>query len=86
MMVVFFVHFLAFLMLKKTYMKRNAEKISIEVGDEGPSLYVVKTPHQGNGATSLNLPSAHLHQTRPEVAVLGWDVRSYRLSLREHKA
>jgi hypothetical protein len=66
-------------------MKRNAEKISVEVGDEGSGLRAVKTPLGGSGATDLTLPSANGHQPRPEIAVLGWDVRSYRLSLRENK-
>jgi len=66
-------------------MKRNAEKILGEGGDEDSGLHVVEMPRQANGATALTSPSAHSRQPRPEIAVLGWDVRSYRLALRENK-
>jgi hypothetical protein len=68
-------------------MKRNAEKVSVEASYEESELRIVETPHQGNGATTLTLPSAcHADRRRPEIAVLGWNVRSYRLALRESKA
>jgi hypothetical protein len=68
-------------------MKRNAQKIQDEVGDQDSELHVVETPPQRGGAKTLILPSAaHAPRLRPEIAVLGWEERSYRLSLRESKA
>jgi hypothetical protein len=73
-------------MLKTTYMKRNAEKSPVEDNDQEPRLHIVETPRQGGGATALSLPAeCHADQPRPEIAVLGWNVRSYRLALRENK-
>jgi len=47
----------------------------------------METPHRGNGVTAMSLPSAsQAPRPRPEIAVLGWNVRSYRLSLRVSKA
>jgi len=66
-------------------MKRNAEAVSSEA-EQNPSLHVVETPRQGGGARTLPFPSAsHAPRPRPEIAVLGWDERSYRLALRESK-
>jgi hypothetical protein len=68
-------------------MKRNAEKAQIEDNDEPVRLRIVESPNGCHGGTSLTLPAAGRgQQTRPEIAVLGWDVRSYRLSLRTSKA
>jgi hypothetical protein len=66
-------------------MKRNAEKMQVEVDNQEPGMRV-ETAQQGSGATSMGLSSACQAQSpRPEIAVLGWNVRSYRLSLRESK-
>jgi hypothetical protein len=68
-------------------MERNAEKMPVEVDEQDSGLHMVKTPHQGGGAKTLILPSAcHARQSRPEIAVLGWSARSYRLALRQGKA
>lgn len=66
-------------------MKRSAEKISDEADDEDSGLRVVKT-NRGNGAAGVSHSSDRdADQRRPEIAVLAWNVRSYRLSLRENK-
>lgn len=68
-------------------MKQNVDNSSVEVADQGPELHVVETPSQGGGATTLTPPSTrHARQARPEIAVLGWKERFYRLALRESKA
>jgi hypothetical protein len=65
-------------------MKRNADKLPVEATDEESRLRIVQTPHNSNGA-ALSLPANRATAARPEIAVLGWDVRSYRLSLRSSK-
>jgi hypothetical protein len=68
-------------------MKQNSENSSVEVADQDPESYAVETPRAGGSATTSTLPSArHARQARPEVAVLGWKERFYRLALRESKA
>jgi hypothetical protein len=68
-------------------MKQNAENSPVEVADQDPESYGVETPRQGGSATTLTTPSAyHSRRPRPEVAVLGWKERFYRLTLRESKA
>lgn len=67
-------------------MKRNAEKLPVELGARNAASNIVELPRQGNGATTLVESAAHAARPRPEIAVLGWNVRSYRLSLRESKA
>jgi hypothetical protein len=67
-------------------MKQNANKMSVEARDQDSSLHIVEAPNEASGAKTIVLPSAcHAPQPRPEIAVLGWDVRSYRLALRENK-
>jgi hypothetical protein len=68
-------------------MKQNAENSSVEVADQDAELSGVETPRAEGSATTLTLPSArHSRRSRPEVAVLGWKERFYRLALRESKA
>jgi hypothetical protein len=68
-------------------MKQNAEKTSDEGADQGPDLHVVEKPRQEGNARTLRLPSSRRSRSsRPEIAVLGWDVRFYRLALRASKA
>jgi hypothetical protein len=68
-------------------MKQNAEQQVDEVADQSPDLHVVEAPGRGNGAKNLPLPSTRQsRQSRPEIAVLGWKARFYRLSLRTSKA
>lgn len=62
-------------------MKRNGEKRAVEAENQDTE-FATKTPRQ-NG---LCADGRDCHHGRPEIAVLGWDVRSYRLSLRENKA
>jgi hypothetical protein len=67
-------------------MKQNAENSPVEVADQDTELNEVETSCPGGSATTLTLPSArHARQARPEVAVLGWQERFYRLALRESK-
>jgi hypothetical protein len=73
--------------IKTGVMERNTEASPVEEANQNPSLRVVEAPRQSRGATTLILPSAcHAPRPRPEIAVLGWNVRSYRLSLRQTKA
>jgi hypothetical protein len=68
-------------------MKQNAENSPVEVADQDPELHVVETPCAGGNAITLIPRSVrHARQSRPEVAVLGWKERFYRLALRESKA
>jgi hypothetical protein len=68
-------------------MKQNAENLPVEVADQDRELCVVETSRPGGSATTLTPHSArHARRTRPEVAVLGWKERFYRLTLRESKA
>jgi hypothetical protein len=67
-------------------MKRDAEQIPVEVSEEALRIRIVKPRNGGHGGLSLTLPAAGQdHQSRPEIEVLGWDVRSYRLALRASK-
>lgn len=66
-------------------MKRNAEKSTIEAGCDEAGVSVLETPRQSNGVNTAET-AGNAHRPRPEIAVLGWDVRSYRLSLRSGKA
>jgi hypothetical protein len=65
-------------------MKRNEDKVQAEVTNEEFRLRVAPTPANGNGGAP-SLPAHRATGARPEIAVLGWDVRSYRLSLRTSK-
>jgi len=68
-------------------MKQNADNSSVEVAGQSAGLHVVETPRPGGSATTLTPPSArHARRVRPEIAVLGWKERFYRLALRESKA
>jgi hypothetical protein len=67
-------------------MKQNAENISDQAPDEAPDFRIVEAPEAEGRATTLTLPSfRRARRSRPEIAVLGWDVRFYRLALRESK-
>lgn len=66
--------------LEFSVMKRNAEKTPIEVEDQD-GAGATEAHRQVNGTTARGRDN----QTRPEIAVLGWDARSYRLSLRQVK-
>ena len=66
-------------------MKRNAEKLPVEANGHDSGMSNGEAPQQGNGAN--HIPSeGNTPQPRPEIAVLGWNIRSYRLSLRTNKA
>jgi hypothetical protein len=67
-------------------MKRNADKNPIEAGGEDSGTSVLETSRRRNGTNTALSSAADAPQQRPEIAVLGWDVRSYRLSLRASKA
>jgi len=68
-------------------MDRNTQAARVEEADQSPNLRVVEAPRQRGGATTLVILSAcHAVRPRPEIAVLGWNVRSYRLALRQSKA
>jgi hypothetical protein len=68
-------------------MKRNAEKLPVEVCDQESESSAVGLRHQGNGGIASVIPSGgQAPRPRPEIAVLGWNIRSYRLSLRQSKA
>jgi hypothetical protein len=67
-------------------MNQNAENSPVEAAGQDPELHVVETPRPEGGATTLTLPSAgYARWARPEIAVLGWKERFYRLALRESK-
>ncbi len=67
-------------------MKQNTDNQPGEAIDQQPDLHVVENPRNGNGATTLKLTSTReSRRSRPEIAVLGWNVRFYRLALRESK-
>jgi len=67
-------------------MKQNAENSQTEDNDQQPDLHVVESPRQGGGAKAVNGSATRNRRSlRPEIAVLGWNVRSYRLSLRASK-
>ena len=65
-------------------MKRNGQKVSNTANGNDTGVDVADAPNQNGDATSTKL--ARSTQRRPEVAVLGWDARFYRLSLRDNKA
>jgi hypothetical protein len=67
-------------------MKQNAENSLVEEGNQGPDLHIVETPASESRAATVRLPSTRrVAKPRPEVAVLGWKERFYRLTLRESK-
>jgi len=78
---------LAFIMLfKQTHMKQNADNIPDEAAEQEPELRVLESPRTASaGANSKPASTRQSRQSRPEIAVLGWNVRFYRLALRQSK-
>jgi hypothetical protein len=70
-------------MLLLAGMKRHADRISVEAGNRESEMSALPTSQE---AQEVNLSASRpVSHSRPEIAVLGWDVRSYRLSLRQSK-
>jgi len=68
-------------------MKENAENSPENGASQDAEVCSTETPRIGGGVAALTRPLAHLaRRPRPEIAVLGWKVRFYRLALRESKA
>ena len=68
-------------------MKQNAENSQGEMANQDQDLQIVEMPCPGgSGRTLMHSTARRATQSRPEVAVLGWNARSYRLALRESKA
>lgn len=65
-------------------MKQNADNITEEAAGPETNLQVAETPRRANGNT--NSKAREARQSRPEIAVLGWSARFYRLALRASKA
>ncbi len=67
-------------------MKRNAQKSTAETQIQDSGANDREATHQGNGGTTfVSRLGIQASRQRPEIAVLGWNERSYRLSLRESK-
>jgi hypothetical protein len=66
-------------------MKQNAENQPEEAAAQQPDLHVVEPAAPRARAQMFKFPRRE-RKNRPEIAVLGWNARFYRLSLRPGKA
>jgi len=64
-------------------MTSNGEKTTTQVENPSAGCPSFELPRQGRNGSRQTCPE---HQPRPEIEVLGWDARSYRLALRQHKS
>ncbi|MGD0813214.1 MAG: hypothetical protein ABSA83_06390 [Verrucomicrobiota bacterium] len=67
-------------------MKQNAENSPVEVANQDLERCAVESPSSESSVSTFSLPTRRVRRSRPEVAVLGWKERFYRLALRESKA
>jgi hypothetical protein len=82
---------LAFVMLQQRRiwinMKQTADNLPDEAAEQETNLQVVENSRTVNGNTNAKFVSTReTRRTRPEIAVLGWSARFYRLALRQSKA
>jgi hypothetical protein len=67
-------------------MNKNGEKTQVQQGD-AEGLNGAKAAPCASGATTLAVrSSSNADESRPEIDVLGWNARSYRLAMRGGKA
>jgi hypothetical protein len=67
-------------------MKENAENSPADGASQDAEVCSSETPRIGSGVAALKRPLTRARRSRPEIAVLGWKERFYRLALRESKA
>ncbi|MGP8200599.1 MAG: hypothetical protein ACLQU4_13980 [Limisphaerales bacterium] len=67
-------------------MKQNADNSPVEVANQDPEPCAVETPRSESSVSTFSPPTRRVRRSRPEIAVLGWKERFYRLALRESKA